>query len=305
MVKKIFLLACLFSLLFTVPAIAASSKAKLLTDTSSSANTVPFINAGPAEDSTAATGLGIQVNGTERMRVTATGSVGIGTTTPAAALDVVSTSTPYGTEFKVGSGVVTLLQSSTSAVFPYIEWRDKTGTRGAYMGWGGATEFDLALENGRNLAITGGNVGIGTVSPGQKLSVAGTIESTSGGVKFPDGTTQTSAIPSGMIAAFATTACPTGWSEYTAARGAFLRGIDNGAGRDPSGTRSPGDYQADMVGPHTHPLGNNYIRGGGGEAANLTLGGGGYVYNWSDSTASNGTAETRPENVAVTFCQKN
>lgn len=36
-----------------------------------------------------------------------------------------------------------------------------------------------------------GNVGIGTTAPGQKLSVAGTVESTSGGFKFPDGTTQT------------------------------------------------------------------------------------------------------------------
>ena len=41
------------------------------------------------------------------------------------------------------------------------------------------------------------------------------------------------AMPSGMIAAFATTTCPSGWSEYTAARGAFLRGIDNGAGAIP------------------------------------------------------------------------
>lgn len=41
--------------------------------------------------------------------------------------------------------------------------------------------------------LTGGNVGIGTTNPGQKLTVAGTIESTSGGVKFPDGTTQATA----------------------------------------------------------------------------------------------------------------
>jgi len=37
------------------------------------------------------------------------------------------------------------------------------------------------------------NVGIGTASPGQKLSVAGVIESTTGGIKFPDGTVQTTA----------------------------------------------------------------------------------------------------------------
>ena len=43
------------------------------------------------------------------------------------------------------------------------------------------------------LLVPFGKVGIGTTNPGQKLSVAGTIESTSGGVKFPDGTIQTSA----------------------------------------------------------------------------------------------------------------
>ena len=47
-------------------------------------------------------------------------------------------------------------------------------------------------------AMKGGNVGIGTTNPGQKLTVAGTIESTVGGVKFPDGTTQaTAAAPHG------------------------------------------------------------------------------------------------------------
>ena len=40
----------------------------------------------------------------------------------------------------------------------------------------------------------GGNVGVGTANPTQKLSVAGIVESTSGGFKFPDGTTQASAI---------------------------------------------------------------------------------------------------------------
>ena len=38
-----------------------------------------------------------------------------------------------------------------------------------------------------------GNVGIGTAGPGEKLTVAGRVHSTSGGFKFPDGTVQTTA----------------------------------------------------------------------------------------------------------------
>jgi len=48
------------------------------------------------------------------------------------------------------------------------------------------------------LAPTGGNVGIGTTTPGQRLSVAGTVESTSGGFRFPDGTTQATAAAGGV-----------------------------------------------------------------------------------------------------------
>ncbi len=39
-----------------------------------------------------------------------------------------------------------------------------------------------------------GNIGIGTSEPDEKLSVFGTIESTDGRVKFPDGTLQTTAV---------------------------------------------------------------------------------------------------------------
>lgn len=57
-----------------------------------------------------------------------------------------------------------------------------------------AGNVELIWDNdGTNVFRESGNVGIGTTTPGQKLSVAGTIESTTGGVKFPDGTTQTTA----------------------------------------------------------------------------------------------------------------
>ncbi len=44
-------------------------------------------------------------------------------------------------------------------------------------------------------AIIAGNVGIGTASPDQLLTVSGIIHSTSGGFEFPDGTVLTSALP--------------------------------------------------------------------------------------------------------------
>lgn len=108
-------------------------------------------------------------------------------------------------------------------------------------------------------------------------------------------------IPAGTISAFASTTCPTGWSEYTAARGRFLRGIDNGAGNDPSGTRAPGTVQADLVGAHVH----NVMRGTPGSGGNDGYANNVNFIDTAPTTNSFGGAETRPRNVAVIFCQFN
>ena len=46
-------------------------------------------------------------------------------------------------------------------------------------------------KSGSNAYYNDGNVGVGTTTPGQKLSVSGTVESTTGGFKYPDGSVQT------------------------------------------------------------------------------------------------------------------
>ena len=64
-------------------------------------------------------------------------------------------------------------QSGIDTHYGYIEFRKSTGsTRGAYIGYGTPGSYvDFALEDGNDLAITGGNVGIGTNAPGGKFSV--------------------------------------------------------------------------------------------------------------------------------------
>lgn len=49
----------------------------------------------------------------------------------------------------------------------------------------------------RARVLANGNVGIGTNNPANRLTVAGLIQSTSGGFKFPDGTTQATAVSGG------------------------------------------------------------------------------------------------------------
>ena len=109
----------------------------------------------------------------------------------------------------------------------------------------------------------------------------------------------------GAVMAFNASTCPTGWTEFTPARGRFLRGIDNGAGNDPDGTRAPGDIQADEFKAHSHvqQTSNNSTTTPGVEPKGINNSSG--LGTSGRSTLNTGGAETRPKNVAVIFCQYN
>lgn len=108
-----------------------------------------------------------RTSNTERMRITSAGNVGIGTVAPPAKLTVSGTASNPA-----------IPNSSSSAIFRVAlgnaEGIDfgKAGAGGNYAGWiqagyNGTTADPLALQ------VSGGNVGIGTTNPSQKLHVTG------------------------------------------------------------------------------------------------------------------------------------
>lgn len=106
----------------------------------------------------------------------------------------------------------------------------------------------------------------------------------------------------GEIQAFDLATCPDGWSEYTAARGRFLRGIDPTGTNDPDGVRVAGSTQADEFKSHTHAV-RTYQGSAGSGVANVGTDVGG-PWDLPNSATATGGAETRPKNVAVLFCRK-
>jgi hypothetical protein len=102
----------------------------------------------------------------ERMRITAGGNVGIGTTLPSVQLDI-----------EDSSNVIIDLNTTTANANTTIRFQE-AGTVKATMGYEGASDVVLIANggftagNGINIDSSN-NVGIGTASPGEKLHVSG------------------------------------------------------------------------------------------------------------------------------------
>ena len=204
------------------------------------------------------------------------------------------------------------------------------------------TSYGISQEGAddRNYLAGRTGVGFGQNNPVATLDVSGTISATdaiqvgasnltsgagiAGAMRYTSGTMQVCngsgwgnigiGVPTGTIAAFAASSCPSGWTEYTASRGRFLRGIDPTGAND--SVRAAGSTQVDAlqniegsfrsisrrifasadgafeVGPNsTDNLPNS--SSSGSSPQDVTF----------DASRVVRTAnETRPKNVAVTFC---
>ncbi|UCC94324.1 MAG: hypothetical protein JSW40_05800, partial [Candidatus Omnitrophota bacterium] len=106
------------------------------------------------------------------------GDVGIGTTTPTGILHVEGGDARWvisrnGRSFQLHSTVGPGVWNH----YPWIGFYNSVGTRGMFLGYGTpGSHIDMMLTNGNNLAIRGGNVGIGRIDPSQSLDVNGGIQ---------------------------------------------------------------------------------------------------------------------------------
>ena len=106
-------------------------------------------------------------NGSERMRITSTGNVGIGTSSPLGRLSV------------LGEGRIVTIGDSGTANTPAITARNTADTSYAFLNISTYRTKFFTEGSERMVINESGNVGIGTSSPSEKLDVSGTVKATS------------------------------------------------------------------------------------------------------------------------------
>ncbi len=134
------------------------------------------------------------------------GRIGIGTAAPVNALEVRKDQAFNGT---LGSMTQLVVRNDNPTGFSAISIWGTGAERGRYQYNSalpnifltsiGPIPFNFGTNDTIRMTINGttGNVGVGTAPNASKLVVAGVIESTTGGIKFPDGTVQTTVAGSG------------------------------------------------------------------------------------------------------------
>jgi len=143
---------------------------------------------------------------TRPITISVSNNIWIGTSSPASKLDIggnvnnsvqATFTRAADSNFAlqaINRSAVNVNGALVSSFWVYWWWLDSSSIN--FYRWGGAQDWKIALSTNatdRLFVENNGNVGIGTSSPWQKLSVAGTVESTTGWFKFPDGTIQTTA----------------------------------------------------------------------------------------------------------------
>jgi len=130
--------------------------------------------------------LSLRTNNTDRIFITNTGNVGIGTTAPGAGLDINEGST---------NNVALALRSSGTGWGSGVQFiNSASGAKnyGLYAGSDGKWHFvDVSSSTDRMIIDSSGNVGIGTTAPAEKLHVVGNIQigslTNSGGAAIKQG----------------------------------------------------------------------------------------------------------------------